>query len=209
MHGRLQKFLQYPNEIVGAGQGVWHTFDFGAFWEEDQSFIGAEPVYAFQNHPIYKNIIWLGGEGLFFDPILGFSTDGGYNWTEIYLGGIVPYDNAVYSMAFDLVDPNIVYVGMQGAIIKTTDRGQTWISPLVTHPQGEFFYSILADHANEWHLWATAGIDIIETWDKGESWQLIENPLPLTTRISDMIWDQSAEVIYLATFHNGVYSLKP
>jgi hypothetical protein len=206
--GRLHRFLEYPDRIIGAGHGVWYTFNFGEFWQHDESQFGAALVYSFQRHPISKNTIWLGGEGLAFDPMLGFSTNVGYTWTEIDLQQVVPYDNAVYSIAFDLNDPKIVYVGMQGAIIKTTNGGQTWISPLVTHPLGYFYRSILSDPNNAFHLWAVAGTDFIETWDKGATWQTLDNPIPQNTGVFDMVWHDNTETIYIATL-DGVYSLKP
>ena len=207
--GRLHRFLKYPDRIIGADGGVWYTFNFGEFWQYDESQFGAGQVYAFERHPINHNTIWLGGEGFAFDPRLGFSTDAGHTWSKIDLQKVVPYDNAVYSIAFGLHNPNIVYVGMQGAIIKTTDCGQTWISPLVTHPQGWAFRSILADKRNSAHLWAAAGSDIMETWDNGNTWNTLDISIPVNSGIIDMTWDDKEEVIYLATVIDGVYSLKP
>jgi photosystem II stability/assembly factor-like uncharacterized protein len=207
--GRLHRFLEYPDRIIGAGHGVWYTFSFGEFWQYDDSQFGAAYVYAFERHPINQNIIWLGGEGIVFDPLLGLSTNAGHTWTEIDLQQVVPYDNAVYSISFNLNDPNVVYIGMQGAIIKTTDSGRSWISPLVTHPQGWFFRSILADPGNSNHIWAAAGSDIMETWDGGNTWNTLNISIPSNSGIINMIWDDEEEVIYLATVINGVYSLKP
>lgn len=207
VHFHLHRFLEYTDRIVAAGHGVWVSEDFGAYWQYYTIDFGIW-VNSFRKHPVASNIIWLGGEGVGFDPWLFRSTNAGQSWTFINLLQIVPVDNAVYSIAFDPLDPDIVYVGMQGAIIKTTDSGETWISPLVTHPSGYFFRAILADPGNAFHLWAVAGTDIIETWDKGDTWQSIENPLPQNTGVFDMIWDEIGEAIYIATL-DGVYYLKP
>lgn len=207
LHFHLLRFLEYPGKIVAAGHGVWHSENFGDFWQYYTIDFGIW-VNAFEKHPVYPNIVLLGGEGVGFDPWLFYSNDYGQNWTEINLLQVVPVDNAVYSIAFDCQDPNIFYIGMQGAIIKTSDGGQSWISPLITNPSGYFFRAILTDPNNTNHLWAVAGTDFIETWNQGSAWQTINTPIPSTTVVLDMVWHQNTETIYIATL-DGVYYLKP
>ncbi len=207
---RVHKLLEYPGRIVGAGHGIYITKNFGQHWERlsEDPQVGGEPVYSFQRHPVEPALIWLGGEGIIFQPILGFSNDSGSTWMPISLQQVVPHDNAVYSIAFDPSDPDVVYVGMQGAIIKTTDGGESWIVPLVTNPKGEFFRAILSDPTNNGHLWAAGGPDLIETWDAGATWEPVESPIPETTKVFDMILDEKTQEIYLRTL-NGVYRFKP
>ncbi len=207
LHFHLQRFVEYPGSIVASGHGVWHSENFGDLWQYYTIDFGIW-VNAFKKHPVYSNILLLGGEGVGFDPWLFYSDDYGQNWSLINLLQVVPVDNAVYSIAFDRQDRNIFYVGMQGAIIKTSDGGQSWISPLVTNPSGYFFRAILADPNNADHLWAVAGTDFIETWDKGATWQTIDTEIPPTTGVFDMVWHQNTETIYIATL-DGVYYLKP
>ncbi|MCH8012864.1 MAG: hypothetical protein IIA61_13115 [Candidatus Marinimicrobia bacterium] len=136
------------------------------------------------------------------------STDSGMTWEQIDLTKLIPHDNAVYSIAFDPPNDDVVYVGMQGAIIKTTDGGNSWIVPLVTNPKGEFFRAILSDPTNPGHLWAVGGPDLIETWDAGATWEPVESPIPETTKIFHMILDEKTQEIYLGTL-NRVYRFKP
>ncbi len=207
---RVHKLLEYPGQIVGAGHGVYITNNFGQHWQRlsEDPQVGGEPVYLFRRHPAKPALIWLGGEGIVFQPVLAFSFDSGATWTPINLSQVVPVDNAVYSIAFDPSDEDVVYVGMQGAIIKTKDSGESWIVPLVTNPQGEFFRAILADPRNPAHLWAAAGNSLIETWDEGITWEQVESPIPETTKVFDIIWDEKTQGMYIGTL-NGVYHYEP
>jgi photosystem II stability/assembly factor-like uncharacterized protein len=83
-------------------------------------------------NPVRSNIIWAGGENIFFQPFLLKSNSGGESWQfiPVNLGG----DNACYSIAIDPVDSNVAYVGTEGRIIKTLDGGQTWSTLFVPTP---------------------------------------------------------------------------
>lgn len=204
---RVRAFMDYQTYIVGAGDGVYQTLNFGQTWSRIEVPPGTEGD-VLERHPTWAEFVWLGGEGLLFDPRLTFSTNGGFTWTRIALSLFVPVDNAVYSIAFDSGDPNVAYVGMQGAIIKTTDMGRSWIVPLVTNRHGQFFRAILADPRNRDHQWAAGGPDLIETWDKGRTWRPTTTLVPETTKVFHMLYDQRRDIIYVATL-DGIYSFKP
>ena len=123
------------------------------------------------------NIIWLGGESLFFSPMLFYSHDGGFTWHEILLfqHGVFG-DNAVFSIAFDPIDINTVYVGIQGSIIKTEDGGQTWIVPFLTSYNRGIFSAIEFNPQNENNFWVSTGRTIMETSSGGKLWGDIKSP---------------------------------
>jgi hypothetical protein len=81
--------------------------------------------------------VWIGGETGFFQPFIAKSTDMGDNW-DIFLpdlGG----DNACNSFEFYQADTNVVFAGMEGLVIKTTDGGLTWNSTGLTNTPYYFF----------------------------------------------------------------------
>lgn len=68
--------------------------------------------------------VWAGGETAIFSPSIARSDDKGTTWTQFFpnLNG----DNACNSIAFDPHDTSVVYAGMEGTVIKSTDGGETW-----------------------------------------------------------------------------------
>lgn len=194
----IKRFLQYPDRILAAGESVHTTRNFGDYWDRVPEPIGAN-LYAFERHPKQHQIIWLGGSGITFDPIPGVSADSGYTWKYIDLN----YNQTiVYSIAFDYLDTNIVYVTLGGDIVKTTDMGKSWVSL----PTACGY--VLSDPRNSTHLWGARIFDLVETWNSGTTWQPIPSQLPDTTGIWNMIGDDKTEAIYIGT-RNGVYLFKP
>jgi photosystem II stability/assembly factor-like uncharacterized protein len=61
---------------------------------------------------------------------LARTTDGGVNWTQIHEHG--DNDNwvhaDVHTLEFDPTDPQVLYVGADGGVYKTTNRGDNWFS---------------------------------------------------------------------------------
>jgi len=70
--------------------------------------------------------VWVGGETAIFAPYIAHSTDKGATWTNTFpnLAG----DNACNSISFDPTDTSVVYAGMEGSVIKSTDGGVTWFT---------------------------------------------------------------------------------
>lgn len=81
--------------------------------------------------------IWSGGETGSLTPVLSVSTDAGETWREVYppLKG----ENACYSVAIDPINPDVVYAGTEGSVIKSTDAGQNWATVLAPGEYPYFF----------------------------------------------------------------------
>ena len=151
--------------------------------------------------------IWIGGETGYFTPYLSKSSDYGSTWETFYpsLGG----DNACYSIALHPDQSNIIYAGMGGAVIKTTDGGQTWnATSLQDLPVN--FYGLVINPVNPSQLVAGGvvspnGIALYETFNGGKNWtEIIANDT--TAGISCLVSDTvNAEfVVYGGTFGDGV-----
>lgn len=201
---RIYRFLFYNEYIIGAGEGIYFTNNFAKNWVQQNTPPGVSGQ-VLERHNSDKSIIWLGGESLVFSPLLSYSTDSASTWIGIGLSSYgVPVDNAVYSISLDPFNPQIVYVGMQGMIIKTNDSGQNWQIPLVTNQNGEWFRAIESDPRNQKHLLASAGRTILETNDAGKSWQEIQSPIEF--QILDILWDDVTQSVYFAT-EQGIFQL--
>jgi photosystem II stability/assembly factor-like uncharacterized protein len=103
--------------------------------------------------PHDEGIIYCGGVEL------GWTTDGGANWSFSDYMGQWPFASDPHAdhriVAFDPVDPNTVYVGNDGGIYKTQNHGTTWqeLGDDLTIAQ---FYRLGGDPNNEFIVYAGA-----------------------------------------------------
>ncbi len=172
------------------------------FWEK--VFEGAV-INVVRVSPKYE--IWIGGETNIFWPFIAKSTDIGDTWTMMYpdLAG----DNACNSIAFDPSDSNIVYAGMEGVVIKTTDGGVHWEpTGLINTP----FYlrGIAVDPSNPNHIYAGGiaspdSIGFFESIDGGTTWNNI--PAPKGTKGISSIEINPADYrdVFISTLESGVF----
>jgi hypothetical protein len=121
--------------------------------------------------------VWVGGETAIFAPFIAHSTDKGATWTNTFpdLAG----DNACNSLAFDPIDTSVVYAGMEGSVIKSTDGGMAWF---ITTLQGTpyYFYGLAYDSFTG-SLFAggtTSGGDpgLFVSRDHGSTWNPVALP---------------------------------
>jgi hypothetical protein len=206
-------FLQTPYDLFAARSYLVHTNNFGETWEVIMPIVGpvsAMTTYDFRHHSEDINILWLGGESVYFSPILLFSMNSGEAWDYVYLDTIVTVDNAVYSIAFDPYDSDVVYVSLFKEIIKTTDGGASWIAPLMSYDGPGHVRCIVEDDTQSGHLFAAAGFTTLETRDGGENW--IDLASPNAGGILSMVYDSKEKALYIGTGYvqapSGVFVYK-
>jgi photosystem II stability/assembly factor-like uncharacterized protein len=202
-YSRPVRFLQHPNYILGAGEGLFRTDNFGDSWTKISISVPGGFPYAFVMHPRFHNVMWMGGDTMIEEPFLQKSADAGVTWQTIELDSLVGLVSNVNAIACHPQDKDIVYVGYDDEIVKTTDGGQTWKKLFASGA-----WSLLVDPRNSDHVWS-ASLEIVpfETWDRGVTWLPMEGDTPLTRRVSEMTWDKIREVVYVGTV-SGVFSFK-
>jgi len=196
---------------VGSGGLIWRRGFTSARWEKvfDIGFGIANVVRADER----SGNVWAGGETSIFAPWIARSIDQGDNWEISYpdLAG----DNACNSIVIHPDNPDIVFAGMEGAVIKTTDGGKNW-SYTGLRDTPAYMYGLALDAANPSHIFAGGLIANPNSWalweslDGGETWQEIPSPVLVTpvvvAGISSIVADPSrAGVIYIATFGHGAW----
>ncbi len=122
-------------ETYAAGSGKLFRREISG-WYEEVFNIGIGRVNIVRTNTITGDV-WIGGETAIFAPYISKSTDFGDSWLTTYpdLGG----DNACNSILFDPNDTSVVYAGMEGSVIKTTDGGVTWDSTGLTNTPFYFY----------------------------------------------------------------------
>jgi photosystem II stability/assembly factor-like uncharacterized protein len=147
-----------------------------AFFEVQSGFFGGGFYGASMLSP---QIGFVAGENSIFQPLFGKTTDSGINWdfTAFYLN-----NNEGKATGIDFTDINTGYVSASvwdgtGAIAKTTDGGNNWISTMFNYP----LWSIDFPISNASLIGYAAGDQgtIIKLFDAAMNWQQQESGITL------------------------------
>lgn len=186
----LQRHPERADHIFA--RGAYHTArstNSGASWQvvfADWSDMGYQAdLLAFDPH--ISDQVWIGGESAAFQPYLYYSDDLGQSWQEVELetGG----DDAVYSIAFHPEEEGRLLLGMEGKILATDDKGDSWDVAFeneeyhyiltMANPNNEPSESIYAsgtdDGAQPGNLFFLYTEDFGENWEKTEAEQQLQN----------------------------------
>lgn len=210
----IQRSPHNPEHILVGNGSVYLSTNNG----EQFSRLYPEPdlPYFFQSlyfglywHPTDDAVIWAYGETNRFQPKLMKTNDTGQSWEEFFHINI-PRDNAFYSFAMDPVNPDIIYIGAQGAVIRSTQAGAEWIGEepvpaLFTDDRGNSFYALQTHPNRSGVLFAAAAGRLYGSLDHGDTVSLIPTPKNLTF-ILDMWFDATSNMLYAAG-DGGVFRL--
>ncbi|MEO0092033.1 MAG: YCF48-related protein [candidate division WOR-3 bacterium] len=139
-----------PNTIYLAvdGDALYKSTNMGINWTRLPEFTGSNYIYSLAVAPNNPNIVY----ALYY-YILNKSTDGGQNWTEIYLDDYFWPEK----LAINPSNASIIYISgtyydtltqtENMAILKSTDAGNTWSIIPIT-PNQSHGYSIAIDPSN-------------------------------------------------------------
>lgn len=130
--------------------GLWVSEDQGQTWNPCNKGLESGHIYTMAVQQREEGaVLWLGTE----PPMLYKSTDLGKNWTA--LPGMLkvkdtdkwtfpppPHIAHVKNIAFHPARPDEVYICIeQGALLKSTDAGETWVDVTGYESDADFFYN--------------------------------------------------------------------
>lgn len=199
--------------LAGGGASVSISDDAGETWREvwggwDHHGMG---VHFFTLDPQDPDRIWSGGEMAIFWPYVLESMDAGEEWRFIPLdlGG----DNAVYSAVVDPEDSDVVLLGTEAFIVKTTDGGETWRT-VFEADHGAYVYGMHVSptvdrrvYAAAWRRIDSQDLIVYVSDDMGETWERVERGLDGQFGVvaTDLAVVDGRDVLFLATTEEGVY----
>ena len=114
---------------------------------------------------------FVAGENSIFQPLLGRTTDSGFNWnfTAFYLN-----NNEGRATGVDFTDLNTGYISASvwdgtGAIAKTTDNGYNWVTTFFSNPLWSIDFPISG--ASQVGYAVGSQGTILKTYNGGANWQ--------------------------------------
>lgn len=201
-------FCMTPYDLFAAGGYLVHSSSFGDIWHKISGIAG--DINDFRYHNLYDNYLWIGSRNPFGGPVVYFSNDSGNTWDYDLLEDLVTGDDAIFSIAFDPNDPNVVYASMFKRIIKTINAGASWFT-IMSYSGPGYIFSIIEDDSQSDRLFAAAGFTALETRDGGNNWFDLESPNG--SGIVTMLYDSEDKALYIGTGDgpnppNGVFVYK-
>lgn len=210
---RLKQHPGEPHRVLATTTVdlIYLSEDGGSSWRRVFGTSGVGAVnYSIQFFGTNPSTVWVGGETGYLAPYLLHSTDHGQSWSDRiwFPANIGPYtyDNTVYSIAIHPTNDSILYFGMLGVIVKTTNKAQTfqrvlgWDDGIYRH------WRLAINPSNAQEIFAS-GFYLYRTIDGGQTWQKIRPPFFEIYALS-VDWEQRVLFVSVSSPENGVYKLR-
>jgi hypothetical protein len=203
--------FEHCEDAVYAGTvewGLYKSTDSGLSW----SLISGGPGIGYRHKqiecsPVDCGTIWETGHSGYGNDLLMVSRDGGQSWEFVRLGQQLDS----FKIASDPLDPNVAYIGIHGSIVKTTDRGSSFVT-ILELPEDPWFTAAEHDPKVRGHVFFAAalydietqtyGIHLYETSDGGKTIEEIESPVE--AYVYDLLYDSRRQTLYVGTA-SGIY----
>ena len=178
-------------------------------------------VYAMSNYntitslaesPLMEGLIYAGTD----DGLINITEDGGKNWKRIEVGSLpgVPKTAFVDDIKADLFDANTVYVALDNHkygdfnpyLLKSTDRGKSWISIKSNLPDRTLVWRLVQDYVNPNFLFAATEFGVYFTINGGKKWIKLTGGVP-TIAFRDLQIQKRENDLVCGSFGRGIYIL--
>ena len=162
--------------------------------------------------PLQEGLIYAGTD----DGLINVTEDGGISWRRIEVGTMpdVPKTAFVNDIKADLFDVNTVYAtldnhkygDLNSYLLKSTDRGKTWISIKGNIPGRTLVWRIVQDNVNPDLLFTATEFGVYFTLDGGKKWIKLTGGVPVIS-FRDLAIQRRENDLVCASFGRGIYIL--
>jgi photosystem II stability/assembly factor-like uncharacterized protein len=167
-------------------------------------------ISAIAESPKQEGLIYAGTD----DGLVQVTEDGGKTWRKVEKIDGVPQDAYVQRIVASQHDAGVVYVAFEGHqngdfkpyVIKSADRGKTWVSISGNLPENGAVYSLAEDHVDPKLLFAGTEYGLFFTNIGGEKWIKLTGGMP-TVQVRDLAIQKRENDLVLGTFGRGIYIL--
>jgi len=140
--------------------------------------------------------------------------DGGKNWRKADKVDGVPQNAYVQRIVASQHDAGTVYVAYENHqngdfkpyLMKSADRGKSWVSISGNLPENGAVYAIAEDHADPKLLFAGTEFGVYFTSLGGEKWTKLGGGIP-TIQVRDLAIQKRENDLVVGTFGRGIYIL--
>jgi hypothetical protein len=159
-------------------------------------------------HPFRPGEVWFFGENALFAPYCfarkdyGLNSKTALNWDSLGFA----YDGAVYDIAFDAGNPDIVYVTTSQGVVKTKDGGYTWQKNVINLPDNGYVFRTANHPSIPGVLYLAGGKGVYMTRDGGKTVHLVEEIEH--GFITSLAFDPQYNKLFVGTTEGGIYGLK-
>ncbi len=169
-------------------------------------------IVAFSESPKNANLLYVGTD----DGLVQITEDGGQTWTKISSFPGVPELTYVNALLASQHDENVVYAAFNNHkrgdfmpyVLKSSDKGRTWVSISANLPERGSAYSLAEDHVDKNLLFVGTEFTCHFSNDGGKRWTKLSagGGLP-TIAVRDIAIQRRENDLVLGTFGRGFYVL--
>jgi len=187
----------------------------GRVWDStairlNQSTTALSTIVTLDESPLLEGLIYVGTD----DGLLQITDDGGETWRRVEDFPGVPKWTYVTDVFPSPRDVNTVFVALNNwqrgdfkpYLVKSQDRGRTWVSIAGDLPPKHDVWSVIQDHKNGDLLFAGTEFGLFASFDGGGRWIPMTGGMP-PAQIRDMVVQKREDDLVLATFGRGFYIL--
>ena len=187
----------------------------GKYWpaeavKKDVSSSQWGTIVSLDESPVKEGLLYSGTD----DGIISVTENGGENWNQVKEFPGVPELTYVSDVCADRFDENVVYAAFDNLkrddfkpyILRSTDKGKTWVSIAGNLPDNGSVHTIKQDFINPKLLFVGTEFGAFFTIDDGKNWVQLKAGLPPVAIMDIAIQERESDLV-LATFGRGFYIL--
>ena len=148
------------------------------------------------------------------DGVISITENGGKSWEQVAAFPGVPEHTYVSDLMADRFDAGVVYASFDNRkrddftpyVMKSTDKGQSWVSIAANLPENGTVHTIEQDPEVPGLLFVGTEFGFYFSIDGGEAWTKLTSGLP-TIAVRDMTIQEQKNDLVVATFGRGFYIL--
>jgi len=167
-------------------------------------------ISAIAESPRQEGLLYVGTD----DGLVQVTEDGGKDWRKIEKPAGVPEDAYVQRIVASQHDAGTVYVAYENHqngdfkpyLIKSADKGKTWVNISGNLPEPGGVYAIAEDPVNPKLLFAGTEFGLYFTQIGGEKWIKLNVGLP-TIMVRDLAIAKQTDDLVIGTFGRSIYIL--
>lgn len=167
-------------------------------------------IVSLDESPLNENLIYAGTD----DGLIQITSNSGANWTKINTFPNIPANTYVSDIYASRFDENIVFASFDNILrddfkpylLKSSDKGKTWVSISSNLPANGTVHTIEQDFENPDLLFVGTEFGVFFTINGGKNWVQLKSGIP-TISVRDLAIQKEENDLVLATFGRGIYVL--